>query len=46
VYFDQDQAFSLVEIAGDDMFFEARSRSGRTVDSGVVHRQNGQAVQP
>jgi len=46
-YFDQDQAFSLVEIAGDDMFFEARSRGGRTVDSGVVHRQiNGQAVQP
>ena len=27
-YFDQDQAFSLVEIAGDDMFFQARSRTG------------------
>jgi 3',5'-cyclic AMP phosphodiesterase CpdA len=39
-YFDQDQAFTLVEIAGDEMFFEARSRSGRTVDSGVIHRQS------
>jgi predicted MPP superfamily phosphohydrolase len=37
-YFDQDQAFSLVEIAGEDMFFQARSRSGRTVDGGVLHR--------
>jgi 3',5'-cyclic AMP phosphodiesterase CpdA len=39
-YFDQDQAFSLVEVAGDDLFFEARSRGGRTVDSGVIHRQS------
>jgi 3',5'-cyclic AMP phosphodiesterase CpdA len=40
-YFDQDQAFSLVEIDGDDLFFQARSRGGRTVDSGVIHRQAG-----
>ena len=47
-YFDQDQAFSLVEIAGDDMFFEARSRAGRTVDAGSIHRQPAgpQAVAP
>jgi 3',5'-cyclic AMP phosphodiesterase CpdA len=38
-YFDQDQAFSLVEIEGDDLFFEAMSRGGRTVDSGVIHRR-------
>jgi len=38
-YFDQDQAFMLVEIAGDDMFFQTRSRTGRIVDSGIVHRQ-------
>jgi predicted MPP superfamily phosphohydrolase len=38
-FFDQDQTFSLVEVADDDLFFEARSRSGRTVDSGVIHRQ-------
>ncbi len=37
-YFDQDQAFSLVEIAGDDLYFQARSRTGRTVDGGVIHR--------
>jgi hypothetical protein len=37
-YFDQDQAFSLVEISGDEMFFQARSRAGRTVDGGVIRR--------
>jgi 3',5'-cyclic AMP phosphodiesterase CpdA len=47
-YFDQEQAFSLVEIAGDDMFFEARSRTGRTVDAGTIHRlpAGTQAVAP
>jgi 3',5'-cyclic AMP phosphodiesterase CpdA len=38
-YFDQDQAFVIVEVAGDDLFFEARTRTGRTVDSGVIHRR-------
>jgi 3',5'-cyclic AMP phosphodiesterase CpdA len=37
-YFDQDQAFSLVEVSGDDMFFQARSRAGRTVDGGMINR--------
>jgi 3',5'-cyclic AMP phosphodiesterase CpdA len=37
-YFDQDQAFSLVEISGDEMFFQARTRAGRTVDGGVIRR--------
>jgi 3',5'-cyclic AMP phosphodiesterase CpdA len=46
-YFDQDQAFSLVEIAGDNMYFQARSRTGRTVDAGTIHRQShNQAVSP
>jgi 3',5'-cyclic AMP phosphodiesterase CpdA len=40
-YFDRDQAFMLAEISGDDMYFETRSRTGQTVDSGVVHRRNG-----
>jgi 3',5'-cyclic AMP phosphodiesterase CpdA len=40
-YFDQDQAFSLVEIDGDAMYFQARSRGGQTVDSGVIHRHAG-----
>jgi len=38
-YFDRDQVFSLVEIDGDDLFFQAISRTGRTVDAGVIHRQ-------
>jgi 3',5'-cyclic AMP phosphodiesterase CpdA len=38
-YFDQDQAFALVEIAGDGLYFQARSRTGKTVDSGVIHRR-------
>ena len=37
--FDQDQSFMLVEVAGDDMFFESVSRTGRVVDSGVINRQ-------
>jgi 3',5'-cyclic AMP phosphodiesterase CpdA len=38
-YFDQDQSFMLIEVAGDDLFFEAVSRTGAMVDSGVIHRQ-------
>jgi 3',5'-cyclic AMP phosphodiesterase CpdA len=37
-YFDQDQSFMLVEVADDDMFFSVISRTGRAVDSGVIHR--------
>jgi hypothetical protein len=37
-YFDQDQSFMLVEVAGDDLFFEAVARTGTMVDSGVLHR--------
>ncbi len=36
--FDQDQAFLLVEIDGAEMFFEAISRTGTTVDSGRTRR--------
>lgn len=38
-YFDQDQVFSLVEISGDELYFQARSRTGRTVDAGMIRRQ-------
>ncbi len=38
-YFDQDQSFMLVEVAGDEMFFSAISRTGQTVDSGVIRRR-------
>ena len=36
-YFDQDQSFMLVEIEGADLYFNAISRTGQTVDSGVIH---------
>jgi 3',5'-cyclic AMP phosphodiesterase CpdA len=36
--FDQDQSFMLVEVAGADLSFQAVSRTGRTVDSGVLHK--------
>lgn len=37
--FDQDQSFMLVEIDGDRLLFQAISRTGQTVDSGVIQRQ-------
>jgi len=37
--FDTDRGFMLVEIAGDDLFFQTVSRAGTTIDSGTVHRQ-------
>jgi 3',5'-cyclic AMP phosphodiesterase CpdA len=36
--YDQDRSFMLVEIAGDDLYFQTVSRTGQTVDSGVVRR--------
>ncbi len=37
--FDRDNHFVLMEIAGDDLYFQTIARSGQTVDSGVLHRQ-------
>jgi hypothetical protein len=37
--FDQDYAFTLVEIRGDDLYFETVSRAGGTVDSGHIRRR-------
>jgi 3',5'-cyclic AMP phosphodiesterase CpdA len=37
-YFDQDQSFMLAEVAGDELHFQAISRTGRIVDSGVIRR--------
>jgi calcineurin-like phosphoesterase family protein len=36
--FDRDYHFMLVEISGDELYFQAISRTGATVDSGVVRR--------
>jgi len=38
--FDQDRSFMLNEIAGDDLFFQVISRTGATVDVGVIHRKS------
>jgi len=35
-YFDQDQSFMLLEISGTELHFQAISRAGKTVDSGVI----------
>jgi len=36
--FDTDRSFLMVEIAGNDLHFQATSRIGATVDSGVIRR--------
>jgi 3',5'-cyclic AMP phosphodiesterase CpdA len=36
--FDQDFTFFLAEIDGDDFYFQAVTRTGLTVDAGVIHR--------
>ncbi|MBZ5553382.1 MAG: metallophosphoesterase [Acidobacteriia bacterium] len=36
--FDTDRSFMLIEIAGEEMTFQTISRTGATVDSGVIHR--------
>jgi 3',5'-cyclic AMP phosphodiesterase CpdA len=37
--FDTDRAFMAVEISGDKMYFNAISREGQVVDSGIVDRR-------
>jgi predicted phosphodiesterase len=34
--FDSDRSFMLVEVAGKDLSFQAISRTGRTVDKGII----------
>jgi len=41
--FDRDQSFMVVEVSGSEMFFQAISRTGQTVDSGVIRRQTRQS---
>jgi hypothetical protein len=42
--FDRDCHFMIVEISGDDLYYQAISRTGATVDSGVFHRPGALAV--
>jgi hypothetical protein len=44
--FDQDRSFMLLEIAGDELFFQAISRTGATVDSGLVPNRPDPSVTP
>jgi len=37
--FDQDQAFMLLEFAADELYFQTVSRTGPTVDAGVIYRE-------
>ena len=37
--FDTDNAFAVAEIVGDKMYFQAISRTGKIVDSGVIDRR-------
>jgi hypothetical protein len=36
--YDRDRSFLAVEISGDDLYFQAISRTGETVDSGSIQR--------
>ena len=38
-YFDQDQSFMLVEVAGATLNFQSISRTGKIVDSGTIERR-------
>ena len=42
--FDRDHHFMIVEISGDELYFQVISRTGVTVDSGVVHRTGAPAA--
>ena len=37
--YDKDMSFMLLEIAGDEMHFQVITRTGETVDSGVIVNQ-------
>ena len=42
--FDGDYHFMIVEISGDDLYYQAISRTGATIDSGVLHRPGAPAA--
>jgi hypothetical protein len=37
--YDRDRSFMAVEVDGSELFFEAISRTGQTVDSGVIRQE-------
>jgi hypothetical protein len=44
--FDTDRSFMLVELTADKLYFQTISRSGETVDSGILERQPKPPQQP
>jgi predicted phosphodiesterase len=46
VGFAADRSFMLVEVAGDSLYFQAISRTGKTIDKGVIGRKPKPAVKP
>ncbi|MFY9583376.1 MAG: metallophosphoesterase [Candidatus Acidiferrales bacterium] len=42
--FDADRTFMLIEITGADMYFQTLSRTGATVDSGLIQRSTKPSV--
>jgi predicted phosphodiesterase len=46
VGFDTDRTFILMEIAGDELFFQAVTRTGTTIDRGVIRRREASGAQP
>ena len=42
--FDQGYAFMVIEIAGDEMYFQTIDAGGRTIDSGVVRRREAKKI--
>lgn len=43
---DQGYGFALMEISGDDLFFEAISDQGELIDSGTIHRTGKEPPTP
>ena len=37
-----EQAFLAVEVSGDQMYFNAVSRTGKVIDTGVIERRKAQ----
>jgi hypothetical protein len=37
--YDSDLSFMLIEVADDQLYFQAISRTGDTIDTGVLARQ-------
>jgi calcineurin-like phosphoesterase family protein len=44
--YDRDLHFMLFEVAGDQMYFQAISRTGETIDSGVIARMKQSGSHP